>query len=72
MAIPNRIPKVRIRSARSAASTTVVRAVNDTAACGRALDLAADGSFAQWLRARHDDDPFEKEIADGVTEWFGN
>jgi len=31
-----------------------------------------DGSFAQWLRARHDDDPFEKEIADGVTEWFGN
>jgi hypothetical protein len=50
----------------------VVRAVTDTAACRRALDLAADGSFAQWLRARHDDDPFEKEIADGVTEWFGN
>ena len=34
--------------------------------------VAAGGSFAQWLRARHDDDPFEKEIADGVTEWFGN
>jgi len=31
-----------------------------------------DGSFAQWLRARHDHDLFEKEIADRVEEWFGD
>lgn len=47
------------------------RAATDTAACRRALDLAADGSFARWPRARHDDDLFEKEIADRITERFG-
>jgi len=53
------------------AEEMLYRAVTDTAACRRELDLAADGSFAQWLRARHDDDLFEKAIADRVTEWFG-
>ncbi len=53
------------------AETMLYRAVTDTAACQQELDDAVDGSFAQWLRARHDDDRFEKAIADRVTEWFG-
>lgn len=53
------------------AETMLYRAVTDTAACRQELDDAVDGSFAQWLRARHDDDLFEKAIADRVTEWFG-
>ena len=47
------------------------RAATDTAAWRRALDLAADGSFVRWPRARHDDDLFEKEFADRVTKRFG-
>ncbi len=54
------------------AEEMLYRAVTDTAACRRALDAAAGGSFAQWLRSRHDDDLFEKEIADRVHEWFGS
>ena len=53
------------------AEAMLYRAVTDTAACRQELDDAVDGSFAQWLRARHDDDLFEKAIADRVTEWFG-
>ena len=53
------------------AETMLYRAVTDTATCRQELDTAVDGSFAQWLRARHDDDLFEKAIADRVTEWFG-
>src|SRR5665648_976427 len=53
------------------AETMLYRAVTDTAACRQQLDDAVEGSFAQWLRARHDDDLFEKAIADRVTEWFG-
>lgn len=53
------------------AETMLYRAVTDTAACRQELDDAVGGSFAQWLRARHDDDLFEKAIADRVTEWFG-
>ncbi|HEY3437404.1 MAG TPA: glycosyltransferase family 1 protein [Actinotalea sp.] len=37
----------------------------------RQLDDAVEGSFIEWLRTRHDDDLFEKEIADRVAEWFG-
>jgi len=47
------------------------RAVTDTAACRRELDVAAGGDFATWLRERHDDDHFERAIADQVEEWFG-
>jgi hypothetical protein len=54
------------------AEEMLYRAVTDTAACRRELDEAADGDFAVWLRARHDDDQFEKAIADRVAEWFGN
>lgn len=54
------------------AEEMLYRAVTDTAACRRELHLAAGGDFAQWLRARHDDDQFEKAIADRVTEWFGD
>jgi len=53
------------------AEAMLYRAVTDTAACRRELDEAAGGDFAQWLRARHDDDQFEKAIAERVTEWFG-
>ncbi len=47
------------------------RAVTETSVCRRELDEAAGGSFAAWLRVRHDDDLFEKAIADRVAEWFG-
>ncbi len=54
------------------AEELLYRAVTDTAACRRELDVAAGGSFADWLRGRHDDDLFEKAIADRVREWFGS
>lgn len=53
------------------AEEMLLRAVTDTAACRREVDAAADGSFAEWLRARHDDDLFERAIAERVVEWFG-
>ncbi len=53
------------------AEAMLLRAVTDTAACRRELDEAAGGSFAQWLRDRHDDDTFEHAIAERVAEWFG-
>ena len=53
------------------AEDLLYRAVTDTAACRRELDEASGGSFAEWLKARHDDDLFEKAIADRVHEWFG-
>ena len=53
------------------AEEMLYRAVTDTAACRRELDLAGGGDFAQWLGARHNDDLFENAIADRVTEWFG-
>jgi len=52
------------------AEAMLYRAVTDTAACRAELDKATGGSFTEWLRARHDDDRFEKVIADQVTEWF--
>lgn len=52
------------------AEEMLYRAVTDTAGCRRALDASADGDFAGWLRARHDDDNFEKAFADRVAEWF--
>ncbi len=53
------------------AEEMLYRAVTDTAACRAELDVVAGGSFAEWLRSRHDDDQFEKAIADRVKEWFG-
>ncbi len=52
------------------AETMLFRAVTDTAACRRELDDVTGGHFLEWLRTRHDDDLFEKEIADRVEEWF--
>ena len=46
-------------------------AVTDPQACRREMDAAAGGDFAGWLRSRHSDDTFEKEIADAVQQWFG-
>jgi glycosyltransferase involved in cell wall biosynthesis len=53
------------------AEELLYRAVTDTEACRREIDRAAGGSFVEWLRARHDDDHFERAIADRVKEWFG-
>ena len=53
------------------AEAMLFRAVTETAACRAELDRVAGGSFAEWLRSRHDDDRFEKAIADRVVEWFG-
>ena len=47
------------------------RAVTDTAACRKELDACADGDFAGWLAKRHDDDQFEKSIAQCVQDWYG-
>ncbi len=52
------------------AEEMLLRAVTDTATCRAELDATAGGSFVEWLRARHDDDQFERAIADQVREWF--
>jgi len=52
------------------AEEMLFRAVTDTADCRAEVDAVAGGSFAEWLRTRHDDDRFEKAIADRVEEWF--
>lgn len=53
------------------AEEMLVRAVTDSAACRAELDAAAGGDFAAWLRAHHDDDDFERVVAERVAEWFG-
>jgi hypothetical protein len=53
------------------AEAMLYRAVTDTATCRWEIDQAAGGNFVEWLRGRHDDDQFEKEIANRVQEWFG-
>ena len=53
------------------AEQMLFRAVTDPTSCRAELDAAAGGSFAEWLRARHDDDSFEHAIAAQVQEWFG-
>ncbi|MCV2393560.1 glycosyltransferase family 1 protein [Actinotalea sp. M2MS4P-6] len=53
------------------AEALLYRAVTDTAACRAELDQLAGGDFVGWLRQRHDDDEFEKAIADKVHDWFG-
>lgn len=53
------------------AEDLLYRAVTDTAACRAELDRVAGGSFVAWLRERHDDSQFEKQIADRVRDWFG-
>ena len=45
--------------------------MTDTAACRAELDRVGGGNFVAWLRQRHDDSQFEKQIADAVTTWFG-
>lgn len=54
------------------AEALLLRAVTDPAACRAEMDAACGGSFQEWLRARHDDDLFERAIADRVHEWFGD
>ncbi|MCL3861430.1 glycosyltransferase family 1 protein [Actinotalea sp. K2] len=54
------------------AEEMLLRAVTDTAACRAEIDRAAGGSFAEWLRARHDDDQFATAITARVAQWFGS
>ena len=53
------------------AEEMLLRAVTDTDACRREADASAGGSFAEWLRARHDDDRFDAAIVEQVGRWFG-
>lgn len=53
------------------AESLLFRAVTEPAVCRAELDAAAGGNFVEWLRSRHDDDQFEREIARRVQEWFG-
>lgn len=67
--VPDRYPF--LYSTPAQAEDLLYRAVTDTAACRRELDRAAGGDFREWLRTRHDDDQFERAIAERVHEWFG-
>ncbi len=50
----------------------LMRAVTEPDACRNELDrLVEGGSFANWIRAAHNDDDFEKAILAKTTEWFG-
>lgn len=53
------------------AEQMLLRAVTDTEACRKEADASAGGSFAEWLRARHDDDRFDAAIVQQVGRWFG-
>jgi hypothetical protein len=53
------------------AERMLLRALTDTDACRRDADASAGGSFAEWLRARHDDDRFDAAIVEQVERWFG-
>jgi hypothetical protein len=54
------------------AESQLFRAVTEPAACRAEVDACVGGSFAQWLRSRHDDDAFERAIVARVAEWFGS
>lgn len=50
-------------------------ALADPDAARRTLDDSVgggDGAFVAWIRARHDDDAFEREFTAHVQEWFGH
>ncbi|AEI12758.1 MULTISPECIES: hypothetical protein [Cellulomonas] len=53
------------------AEELLLRAVSDPAGCRRQLDDAAGGDFQDWLRARHDDDAFDRSVVEHVRRWFG-
>jgi hypothetical protein len=53
------------------AEAMLLHAVTDPQACRAELDACVGGDFQGWLRARHDDDVFERTVAERVVEWFG-
>lgn len=53
------------------ATAMLLRAVQETDACRAELDACVGGDFQAWLRSRHDDDLFERAVAERVVEWFG-
>ncbi|AKT51014.1 glycosyltransferase [Arsenicicoccus sp. oral taxon 190] len=53
------------------AEEMLAQALTQPQECRRALDACAGGSFADWLRARHDDDDFERAFTTRVRQWFG-
>jgi hypothetical protein len=52
------------------AEDLLLRALTDPAGCRWSMDAAAGGSFARWLRERHDDDQFDAAILARVHRWF--
>lgn len=53
------------------AETMLTDAVTRTDECRAELDRVAGGSFADWIRARHDDHSFEHALQVQIEEWFG-
>lgn len=53
------------------AEEMLLRAVRHPQACRDELDACVGGDFQGWLRRRHDEDRFERTLADRVVEWFG-
>ncbi len=52
------------------AADLLERALTATAGCRRELDDLVAGSFAEWIRRRHSDDAFDREIKRRLEEWF--
>jgi hypothetical protein len=52
------------------AEDMLLRSLTDPAGCRWAMDASAGGSFARWLRERHDDDQFDAAILARVHRWF--
>ncbi|ADG74410.1 conserved hypothetical protein [Cellulomonas flavigena DSM 20109] len=53
------------------AEALLLHAVREPDACRAELDACVGGDFQAWLRGRHDDDLFERAVAERVREWFG-
>lgn len=66
--LPERYPL--IYGSPAEAEAMLLRAVTEPAACRWAMDTAAGGSFARWLRERHDDDQFDAAVLARVHHWF--
>lgn len=52
------------------ATAMLAQVVADPQGAAERLDLAAGGSFAEWLRDNHNDDAFDREVRHRVTRWF--
>ncbi|MBW3086872.1 hypothetical protein KEM60_03101 [Austwickia sp. TVS 96-490-7B] len=54
------------------AELLLTKAITDPEGCRAQLDnLVDEPTFADWIRATHNDDDFEKAIVERISEWFG-